>query len=514
MESAELKTKKRVRHCYPRKEVYHRWVHNETLVYHSQSNPVWGKYDWLMVGKFPPKKATKTDIAEMWGYHKDQCIAVIDREKKRVLIRNSWKDHSYYVRGAVPKDYEVFFTNDCIPTANIIRDEEELCKLHVKYLIELFTEYHLREFYNYLAGRTKLVHYNIDNELSNNESYKRLIAFIKKYHLFKYKWVNISLNENYKLRSSNTEWWKTETQPIPSIRKLYFGKVFTKDEVAKLKVRYFYTKWCYGNGIPSKDAEEHYNKEFTYSQIRAYCNKRCISIFHQDDITQVDTFQNWIERIVIANNAYADSQWEEKCDRANQNYKDAMALAREIKQEIYTVRDWREHKAVPSNRNIPFQNIHKYGKDKGTWFIDYIIVDNIRRFDNIQLRLSNDRKNRIETSNHAAVSLDDGIRMFKLFLATVYKHPTQNLFEFKDNYKVGIYNLRFIKYTERCTDFGKVIHDETTGLPLHDWLIQIGCHSIWLTEVIDFIEYYGLADQFGLPTNYQIKKLYSYERNS
>lgn len=47
MESAELKSNRRVRHCYPRSEVYHRWVHDETLVYHSQSLPVWGKYNWL-----------------------------------------------------------------------------------------------------------------------------------------------------------------------------------------------------------------------------------------------------------------------------------------------------------------------------------------------------------------------------------------------------------------------------------------------------------------------------------
>ena len=48
MESAELKENgKRVRHCFPRQEVYHRWIHDDTYVYSNKSYIVSGKYDWL-----------------------------------------------------------------------------------------------------------------------------------------------------------------------------------------------------------------------------------------------------------------------------------------------------------------------------------------------------------------------------------------------------------------------------------------------------------------------------------
>ena len=38
MGSAELKENgKRVKHCFPRKEVYHRWIHDDTYVYSNQT---------------------------------------------------------------------------------------------------------------------------------------------------------------------------------------------------------------------------------------------------------------------------------------------------------------------------------------------------------------------------------------------------------------------------------------------------------------------------------------------
>ena len=63
------------------------------------------------------------------------------------------------------------------------------------------------------------------------------------------------------------------------------------------------------------------------------------------------------------------------------------------------------------------------------------------------------------------------------------------------NIKVGLYNLRFIHYCTKHTDNGKTIYNEN-GKPTLDWLIQIGCHSIWLTDVLDFINYYKLEKDF------------------
>ena len=62
MESAELKENgKRVRHCFPRREVYHRWIHDDNYVYSNQRYVVSGKYDWLFAFRLN-KNADRNNI--------------------------------------------------------------------------------------------------------------------------------------------------------------------------------------------------------------------------------------------------------------------------------------------------------------------------------------------------------------------------------------------------------------------------------------------------------------------
>lgn len=504
MESAELKTNKRIRHCYPRSEVYHRWVHSEELVYHNKYNAVWGKYNWLMASWSPAKKATEKDIAESWGYHRSHCVAVIDRDKKKVLIRQNWKHHSCDVRRAISDDYEIFLTDEEIPTPYILKDEEELCKLHIKYLIEHFTEWNLAQCYNYLAGRTKKINVHVDAILSeDNHQYKQIKDFIRKYHLRKYPWSKISLNEKYKIRSSNREWWKSVEHPIPTINKIYSGKLFTKTELRKLAIGYFYSQHCYGNGIPLKDAEELYDKNYNYLSIKEYCNRRHISLFHleEDKRDVYDSFPNWIKRIVEANNKAAYAIWQSNIEQSDKNRKEALAKMEELRNRVYTIADWRERKLCPSSNNrISYRTFVTTGRNKGQWVDSSIGFNSNTIFNRIQLRLSKDGKNRIETSRGATVTLEDGIKMFKLFNKEV---TTNKLITGRKDYcnvNVGLYNLRYISYEKRPTEDYK------------DWRIQIGCHDLWLTEIIDFIVYYDLEDKFGLPeypkTNYLTNNYY------
>lgn len=506
MESAELKSKKRVRHCYPRKEVYHRWVHDETLVYHNQHNALWGKYNWLMASWYPPKAATEKDIAEQWGYHREHCIAVIDRDKKRVLINQNWKDHSWGVRRAVPDNYEVFLTNEEIPTPYILKDEEALCKLHVKYLIERFTDYHLTALYNYLAGRTRKVNDHVDRIFNDdNKVYKDIKDFVKKYHLRKYPWSKISLDEKYKIRSSNREWWKYEEQPLPSINKLYTRRIFNKKELRKLVIGYFYSNYCYGNGISLKHLEEHFDKRLPYHVMRNLCNRWHISMFHQDDVAEVDTFQHWIVRIVEVNQAYTNRINEENKAIAKANYEKAKAELDKLVSEVYTVNDWREFKNQPSTsgRGVKYRDWCSYGKDRG-WFDNYIPFKFSNVFNNTKLRLSKDGKNRIETSKGASVPFESAKELWRKFIIwinsnNVAENPYFN-FESK-NIKVGIYNLIFIKYCTKQCDDGRTFYDKE-GYPQDTWLIQVGCHRLWLDDILDFINYYKLEKDF--PTQYVI----------
>ena len=67
MESAELKENgKRVRHCFPRQEVYHRWIHDDTYVYSNKRYIVSGKYDWLFAFCLN-KNADRNNITYSWN---------------------------------------------------------------------------------------------------------------------------------------------------------------------------------------------------------------------------------------------------------------------------------------------------------------------------------------------------------------------------------------------------------------------------------------------------------------
>lgn len=67
MGSAELKENgKRVKHCFPRKEVYHRWIHDDTYVYSNQNYIVSGKYDWLFAFRLN-KNADRNTITYSWN---------------------------------------------------------------------------------------------------------------------------------------------------------------------------------------------------------------------------------------------------------------------------------------------------------------------------------------------------------------------------------------------------------------------------------------------------------------
>ena len=64
MTDAESKVKKgRIRHCYPRKEVYHRWIHNSEYVYSNQAYAVSGKGNYLRMFDIGKHRAV-SDIEE------------------------------------------------------------------------------------------------------------------------------------------------------------------------------------------------------------------------------------------------------------------------------------------------------------------------------------------------------------------------------------------------------------------------------------------------------------------
>lgn len=124
MESAELKENgKRVRHCFPRQEVYHRWIHDDTYVYSNKRYIVSGKYDWLFAFCLN-KNADRNNITYYWNSNLDYnarcCVAVINRDIKAILVNTSFFKRSNELINSIPDDYQVFLTEETITNPYIL----------------------------------------------------------------------------------------------------------------------------------------------------------------------------------------------------------------------------------------------------------------------------------------------------------------------------------------------------------------------------------------------------------
>ena len=95
MESAEQKTKKRVRHLFPRKEIYHRFVHSDEYAYTPNKGIRCSCIGNYLVGGIIPKHSTIQDFEEMWCFNSTRIIAIIDRINKRILINTSFTNHTW-----------------------------------------------------------------------------------------------------------------------------------------------------------------------------------------------------------------------------------------------------------------------------------------------------------------------------------------------------------------------------------------------------------------------------------
>lgn len=498
MADAESEVKKgRIRHCYPRQEVYHRWIHSPEYVYASDGCLVSGKFNYLRcrnIGKFVKDE----DIKKMWGCHKQSIIAVIDRENNKICISTNYTKWYTELVNALPDNYEIFWCGGEIPTPNILsftpEDKEVLCKEHLKYSVEQYVEYTFRPFYNSLKGRLTL-NSDIDN-LYNYPTYKgykypcynSIKEFVKKYKIRKYSWFKESLNPKFKL---NTYWpssWDITTIELPSIKKVLNNTVFTNKQKEYFRKRYFYSKHCYGRGIPFKDVELYWNKEVSSKEMCDYFNKH--NIYWLDDYRTESciTWNDYVIRSHEIEEKHRSKYIEENIAKSNQNRKEAIEQANAITSQEDVILAWRNGSRIRDYK-IDYREfvIPRRRGQCGTWRTSYIYAGNIS-FKNTQLKLVGEN---VVTSRHASVPLSSAIATFHLFdsCRRTYDATGKDRFTFPDRFKVGIYNLRDIQYVEKFTD-------NREKLGYKSWLIRIGCHNLWLDDIMNFIRYYHLEDQF------------------
>lgn len=506
MEYVKFKVRKcRIRHCYPRKEVYHRWIHDSEYVYSNQAHAVSGKGNYLQIFNIG-KRTAVSDIEEYWSYHKNRMIAVIDRNEKKIVISRKYTDNWHELYRAVPDDYEIFWCLDTIPCFDILTVEkrEILCKEHLRTATSIYTEHILTPFYNVLEGK-KVLHNNINN-LSNPYRYcdkqftkEAINKFVKKYRVKKYSWYKETLNPNFKLHNYYPDSWSVLKIELPSVKKILTETVFTKHQKELFEKKYFYTKYCFGKGISFKDVERYWNVPCEPSTAKAFFDKR--NCYWLDDYDNgCKTWNDFVIRFNQVDKKRYEVYIEEQVKKSNENFLEAQRQAALMLNGSRPVDLWRENNTRQlSTKGVKYRKfVIPFSRNKyGHWIDDYVYAGNNIKFENIQLRLIKDKK-LIETSKYASVPYDSAKELWHKFIIWINSNRVAEnpYFSFNNkNIKVGLYNLRFIRYCTKRTDNGKTIYNEN-GKPTLDWLIQIGCHSIWLTDVLDFINYYKLEKDF------------------
>lgn len=510
MESAELKEKrKRVRHCFRRREIYHQWIHSSNYCYTNTTCNVSGIGNYMFIGKISDK-TEEEDIISCWhGYRRNNCFAIINREHKLVLVSKYYSFNASELMRDVPDDYQLFVTNQLIDNPNILSTGEldEVIKLHAKYLVEEFMNNKLSEAYSVLRNLKKIFHSNIDYIFEYDYGYSKvkkycyyidynvISDFVKKYNVKKKDWYNKPFDD-YIYTNDPVSWKEINSVKVPltSIKKIITNTVFTKKEKLKLRQRYFYGRYCFGNNISIKEVESNWNKSYNREEFQKLLDARNLTI-NLDDRPELIYWQDAIKLLWKATDA-ANEAYIQRCfKRSEQNYNKALEELNEKYGKTF-LEDWRNFKNTRTNYYVEYEKF-AYGYTncrKGKWvkvkaFFNF-------NFRNTILRL---KDNIIETSRYAKVPLEDAIDMYRVFKIITKndkldgKTKIMHRCEYR-NFKVGIFNLRAVFYDQKKTNNGEL-------LDKFEYCIVIGCHYLWMDDFYDFVKYYNLSDKFGITIN-------------
>ena len=502
MVDAESKTKnKRIRHCYPRQEVYHRFIHSNEYYYSNKAHAISSKGNYLALGDIGKYNSIK-DIEDFW-YPCNKVFAVIDRENKKILVSHKYEYVLHELINAIPDDFEIFHCTGDIPIYNILSYEniDALAQIHLQHCIEIYTKTYLTSFYACCNGK-KILHINIDSLIDLHKrisgyskwlyyEYEQINKFVNKYGVKKRTWYKETLNPKFKLCIYYPNSWSYINIELPSVKKILTNTVFSNSQKDKFRKLYFYTKYCYGRGIPYNDVDVYFNMPITNDKAIEYCNKRNIYL-NPDWLVNIYTWNELISKTKEIEDKANKKYIDEQIAKSNANYQAAVEELRKLESE-YTINTWREGRINTRSNSITYRkfNVPTRRGHIGIWTTAAVhsSSSNSKTFANTQLKLEGTV---IRTSKNATVTLEEGIKMYKMFIIGRNNNPNKTHWTTSDfgNVKVGIYNLRFITYRDKVTDTG-------TPLGYKQWLIQIGCHSLWLDDIEDFIRYYHLENKFN-----------------
>lgn len=529
MVDAESKIKtdvkrKRIRHAYPRKEVYHRWIHSPEYVYANGNHQISGKENYLRIGDIG-KERSRILIERDVDYNSG-TFAVIDRDTNRILISDNYPVLAWELLFSLPDEYEVFRCHGRIPCHNILSEEytELLCKVHLEYVIRDYTSKYLFPYYAILKGKNVL-HSDINIDTSKDAINSRIIihkndnilTFIKKYKIKQYNWYNKTLDPNYKLYVYYPNSYSTINIALPTVKQLITGNIFNKKQIELFKKKRFYTKYCYGRGISYKDVDRYWNKivypldtsstrdnisyDLTYNQVKKFLQDN--SIYWNDNLYN-NSLVTWNDYIILTKKKEDEREAKYVRENVEKSKQNELKAYEELKKYVGNdyLKHWRDNVTLDTRNYVEYLRYIRpnYKNKRGSWIREKLYIKSGYCFDNIQLKLCN---NNIVTSNHASVPIDEAIKCYKLLQVCKEKYDkdSQRIFSFTNkNIHIGIYNLIEISYKLKYKDNG-------TPLSITTWLIRIGCHKIWLDDFEDFVHYYHLEDKFGIKNDNKNKPI-------
>lgn len=211
-------------------------------------------------------KARLKDISnreDAWLYHigrGDYCIAVIDREKKRICISDRHY-HTYYLKQAVPDDWEVTYVNGSVKAFYLLGKSNNyaFCKVVCEWIVNKFCDTYAEE-YAVLYKHKQTINKDICIPAIGMEYRSTIKLLLDKYHLAEcwfYKEEPITDN----MYVDYYQGWRKKffnLTKVPTIEEIYENKVFSKDEQTYIIQRKFYTDFCRGCGVSFKDVVEHW----------------------------------------------------------------------------------------------------------------------------------------------------------------------------------------------------------------------------------------------------------------
>lgn len=526
MVTDEVKKSKRIRRKVNRSEIFHLWANTPTYHYYDGGNNLTSMHGFLFVGKH--KSISKEAILSDWSWKWSKvCAGIIDYEKKLALIYSKYE--YYYTSGAIGDEYDYFITDEYIKSGEL-PDIKELIKLNAIYLVNQEFNYNYAQRYLYLAGCVRKV--RIISDRPTCLDYRKSLSELFRH--FKLKTSDLYTKPLKDTVTINVYGYRCIKIPCPSVKRILEDKVFTKKERRILAIGDFYTKWCYGNGISKAKIESIWDKDLDENLLKDLCKHYNVPVPSEmemiDDKPQYhyrldecldehiiskcqDVYRYCIEYKNLRIAKYRRRNLEISDDNRRKAYEKLHALN---KDELLAI--WR---GESDKRLIPI-SYSSYSIYNDSWKVIDITKEALS-FNDVYLRLINNHA-AIETTRGARVPYLGAIRLFDIFndlvrgvkstynpgVSKIVLHSLNNL-EFNINihhneltgyssfhlipaftFRIGYYQLRELNYTYN------------TNIKHHDWLFVIGCHNIWLTNFIEFVNHYKLNNDFIINNNYQI----------